>query len=418
MSQKFLKPHIKFISKTLIKQELNLSDREFDKLVSLIGLFPYIPKEKQKVDRIKDFFYRISDYEKLKTSEIYKKFKINKIKNDKKLKYTNQGLEFRAAKIKEEQYSYVDLVKSRFLSFGHAVDELGNSLTNLILSQKLRLDEEISDILCDFKNFVIEYGLLKYAFLSTNGIYYEINIKKMRVIFCSAYNGKNLEHCVEIKNDKKKKIEIEENIFSDESSSDFSEEENDILDVSLLSYNIPFQKYHLKLVLHKLKNIYENSNSNQIFEDNKNDMSLKIHNSNTIINENKKEISNKNNLFVNKKFYIDCKNLQEELKFIIEACSGQIVYDDSFDFCLGDIFETVIQNKIYLHPQYVFDCLNKNLLLNYEMYKIGKKIPKHESPFQINNFIDKNILISLSKRKRNYIQDIIDGFEDVHYKKK
>lgn len=386
MSQKFLKPQIKFISRTLIKHELNLSDKEFDNLVTIIGLYPYVPKEKQKSDRIRDYFYRITDYEKLKKSEIFKTFKINKIKNDKILKYSNQGLEFRAAKIKKEEYNYVNLVKSRYTSFGKAVDELGNSLANLFLSQKLKLDQDIDNILYEFKNFVIQYGLLKYAFLSNHGIYYEINFKNMRVIYLSVFSGKNIEDTFEIKTDKIKKLRIQEDYFSDESS-EFSKEQNDKLDVSLLSYNTTFQKYHLKLVLYKLKNMYKN-------------------------------FDNKNQLFKNKKFYIECKNLEDELKFIIESCSGQIVVDNSFDFCLGDIFETVDQNKIYLHPQYILDCLNKNSLLDIELYRIGTKLPKHESPFQINNFIDKNILISLSKRKRNYIQDIIDGFEDVHYKRK
>lgn len=395
MAQKFFKPQKKYISRTLIKEELKLSDKEFDELVTLIGLFPYVPNEKQKMDRIQDFFYRMSDYEKIKQSEVFKIFKINKIKSNKKKKYTDQGLILRAEKIREEEYNYIDLIQNRFKSFGKAVDELSSSLSGLSLSLKLNLDKEIGIVLNEFMNFVVSNNILKYGFMSSKGIYYEVNIKNIRIIWLNPYNGINLEELIEIKKEELVPFKWSELNFlhyaSEEEETDDSEEEyikSDKLDVSLLTYSIPLQKYHIRLVLHNLKNKYKSlaDNSKRIFE--------------------------------NIKFYIDCENLKQDLIFIIECCGGSIIEDQSFDICLGELFDNIIDGKLYCHPQYVFDSLNSSKKLDINGYLAGKKLPKHESPFKINNFIDPDLLTSLSKNKKNKLQDIIDGFEDVHYKGK
>ncbi|KAK6090838.1 hypothetical protein P3W45_000083 [Vairimorpha bombi] len=393
MAQKYLKPQKKFVSRTLIKKELNLSDKEFDELVTLIGLFPYVPKEKQKMDKIQDFFYRMTDYEKIKQSEVFKTFKINKKKLNKKKKYTEQGLLLRAEKIREEEYNYIDLIQNRYASFGKAVDELSSSLSGLSLSFKLNLDKEIEGVLNEFKNFVITNNLLKYGFMSSKGIYYEVNIKNIRIVWLNPYNGVNLEELIETKKDEPVPFKWSELNFlhyaSEEEETDDSEEEyikSDKLDVSLLTYAIPLQKYHIRLVLHNLKSKYKSltDNLSRLFEDTK--------------------------------FFIDCDNLKQDLVFIVECCGGSIVEDQSFDICLGELFDNVIDGKLYCHPQYIFDSLNANKKLNINDYLAGKKLPEHTSPFKINNFIDPDLLTSLSKNKRNKLQNIIDGFDDVHYK--
>lgn len=390
MAQKFLQPHKKFISRTLIKKELSLGDKEFDELVTLIGIFPYVPKDKQKVDRIQDFFYRMTDYEKIKKSEILKTFKLNK-----KIKYIEQGLLLRAEKIREVEYNYINLIQNRFKTFGKSVDELSSSLSELCLSNKLNLDKEINEVLNDFKKFVITNDLLRYGFMSSKGIYYEMDIKNIRVIWLNPYNGVNLEEIIEIKKDEPVPFKWSELNFlhyaSDNEDFDVSEEEfvkSDKLDISLLTYSIPLQKYHIKLVLHNLKNKYkfESSENNRIFKDTK--------------------------------FFIDCVNLKEDLEFVIKFCGGLVIEDNSFDICLGELFNNVMSDKLYCHPQYIFDCLNSNKKLDINKYVPGKKLPKHISPFKINNFIDPDLLTSLSKNKRNKLQDIIDGFDDVHYREK
>ena len=182
MVQKYLKPHKKFISRILIKNILNLQNKEFDELVTLLGVVPYVPKEKQKVDRIQDYFYRMTDFEKIKNSEILKIFKSNKRKLAKKEKYEKRGLLIRANKIHEEEYNYIDLIKDRYSSFGKAVDELSSSLSGLCLSTKLSMDSEINNILNDFKEFVVCNRLLTKSFMSSKGIYYEITIQNLKVV--------------------------------------------------------------------------------------------------------------------------------------------------------------------------------------------------------------------------------------------
>lgn len=392
MVQKYLKPHKKFISRTLIKNILNLQNKEFDELVTLLGVVPYVPKEKQKVDRIQDYFYRMTDFEKIKNSEILKIFKSNKRKLAKKEKYEKRGLLIRANKIHEEEYNYIDLIKDRYSSFGKAVDELSSSLSGLCLSTKLSMDSEINNILNDFKEFVVCNRLLTKSFMSSKGIYYEITIQNLKVVWLNPYNGLNLEEIIEIKKDEPVPFKWSEPNFLDFASEEEEESEgeeefvkSDKLDVSFLSYAIPLQKYHLKLVLHKLKNM---------------------------------DIKRNNNIFEGLKFSIFCSNLEEDLSFVIRSCSGLVVNDSSYDICLGENFEDILENKIYCHPQFIFDSLNEDTKLDINLYLVGKRIPSHVSPFKVNNYINPDLLLSLSKNKRNKLQDIIDGFEDVHYKEK
>ncbi|WUR02303.1 pescadillo-like protein [Vairimorpha necatrix] len=390
MVQKYLKPHKKFISRSKIKDLLFLEDKEFDELVTLLGIFPYVAKKSQKLDITSDFYYKISDYEKIKSSEIFKTFKSNKSKLRKKEKYEKQGLFTKASKFQEEEYNFINLLKDRFNSFGKAVDEMSSSLSSLCLANKLELDDEIPKVLEDFKNFVIENKLLTKGFMSKKGVYYQVNIQNIKVIWLNPYNGDNLKEIIEIKKDEPVKFKWSELNFLDfaseeeDESSEIEYVKSDKLDVSLLSYAIPFQKYHLKLVLHKL-----------------NLMSLK----------------QENNIFEGLKFSIFCDNLVDDLIFVIKSCSG-LIDDVNFDICLGENFDEILEDKFYCHPQYVFDCLNSGCKLDIKKYLVGKSLPKHKSPFELGNFVDPDALISLSKNKRNKLQDIIDGFEDVHYKNK
>ncbi|EOB11613.1 Pescadillo [Nosema bombycis CQ1] len=156
------------------------------------------------------------------------------------------------------------------------------------------------------------------------------------------------------------------------------------LDMSLLSYSLPFQKFHLKLILFKLKKLLV-------------------------------EHERQRKDFLGMKFRIENKNIREDLILVIKSLSGEIVENDSFDFCIGERIENYTEGKVYLHPQYVFDTLNSQGKISFEDYKIGKKIPKHISPFALTNFVNPDVLSTLSKTKRNRLQDIVDGYKDVHY---
>ncbi|KAF9761832.1 Pescadillo like protein [Nosema granulosis] len=392
MVQKYLKPVKKFASKKLIMEKLSLTPKEFDLLAALTGITPFVPKRKEKYDQTDDFFYKITDYERIKHSHVLKTLKYNKKRLKKKEDFIENRLYDKASQIREREFKYVDLVKDRYKSLPKAVDDLGNSLTALCLGKRLEMDD--LKILEEFKKFCVEKGLLRYGFMSTKGIYYEINVEKMRVIWLHPYPNVSLQEIIEIKKDEPKPFKWSKLNFlhfasdSEDLEEDVFEPVNDPtkLDVSLLSYSLPFQKYHLELVLYKLRLLYTDKESN------------------------------KRKDFEGLKFYIENENLYEDLSFVIKSLSGEITKENDFDFCVGEKIDNYLEEKIYLHPQYIFDVLNSLAVdLSYENYRVGKNIPKHKSPFVLKNFVNPDILSTLSKTKRNRLQDIVDGFEDVHY---
>ncbi|EOB14614.1 Pescadillo like protein [Nosema bombycis CQ1] len=392
MVQKYLKPVKKFASKKLIMEKLDLKPKDFDLLVSLTGIHPYVPKRKEKYDLTDDFYFKISDYEKIKHSHVIKTIKYNNKRLKKKQDLIDNRLYDKAEDIKPREFKYVDLVKDRYSSLPKALDDLGDSLTSLCLSKRLNLDEEVDQIINDFYSFCINHGLLVHGFMSTKGIYYEINIENIRIIWLNPYPNTTLQEIIKIKIDEPKPFKWSKLNFLHFASDDedLGEEEfepvNDPnkLDVSLLSYSLPFQKFHLKLILFKLKKL---------------------------LVEHEKQRQD----FLGMKFRIENENIREDLILVIKSLSGEIVEDDSFDFCIGERIENYTEGKVYLHPQYVFDTLNSQGNISFEDYKIGKKIPKHISPFALTNFVNPDVLSTLSKTKRNRLQDIVDGYKDVHY---
>jgi hypothetical protein len=113
MGSSYIKAKKKFISKELVMKKLKLYPKEFDRLVVLCGVHPYIPKDNRKVDMGDGFYYRISDANKLMHSDTYKAMVKNKRMEERKQRYIRTGLEYKVNNICYEEHGYVDLVKDR-----------------------------------------------------------------------------------------------------------------------------------------------------------------------------------------------------------------------------------------------------------------------------------------------------------------
>ena len=110
----------------------------------------------------------------------------------------------------------------------------------------------------------------------------------------------------------------------------------------------------------------------------------------------KKEEENKKlkNLFKNYIFYIGREIPREIFEMIISSCGG--LYGDDSDnspfnenderithYITDRPVENIIfkENKEYVQPQWIFDCVNKIKILPVSDYAPGKKLPFHLSPF-------------------------------------
>ena len=110
--------------------------------------------------------------------------------------------------------------------------------------------------------------------------------------------------------------------------------------------------------------------------------------------EREKENNILKNLFKNCVFYIS-REVPVEIFGLAILSSGGIFGDesDNTSFSEGDPrithfvvdrppeFITTVENKEYVQPQWIIDCINNRKLLPISEYAPGKKLPPHLSPY-------------------------------------
>ncbi|KAI9297816.1 hypothetical protein K502DRAFT_336854 [Neoconidiobolus thromboides FSU 785] len=101
-------------------------------------------------------------------------------------------------------------------------------------------------------------------------------------------------------------------------------------------------------------------------------------------------------LFANQKFYLSREVPKNSLEFVIESFGGQVGWDstiaggspykeDNPKITYQVTDRPVIPNRrtdrIYVQPQWIYDCINSKKLINESAYAPGKELPSHLSPF-------------------------------------
>jgi pescadillo protein len=102
-------------------------------------------------------------------------------------------------------------------------------------------------------------------------------------------------------------------------------------------------------------------------------------------------------LFKNLKFYLSREVPRESLLFIIPAFGGTVSWDGEgapFNEKDEDITHQIVDrptqshvflSREYVQPQWVFDCVNAQIILPTERHLVGRKPPPHLSPFVDND---------------------------------
>lgn len=109
-----------------------------------------------------------------------------------------------------------------------------------------------------------------------------------------------------------------------------------------------------------------------------------------IVLANQRRVDALTNLFKNLTFFVGREVPAEPLEFIISALGGKVLRQDKHDETDPTIthqitdrpkLPTIVESREYLQPQWVFDCVNNNMLLPVDRYKAGESLPPHLSPF-------------------------------------
>lgn len=108
------------------------------------------------------------------------------------------------------------------------------------------------------------------------------------------------------------------------------------------------------------------------------------------------ELKQFTNLFSDMVFFISREVPRENVEFLILAFGGKIGWEgEGSPYSLTDSAITHVvmdrptisnkmENREYVQPQWLYDCVNHNILLSCEAYQPGKVLPPHLSPF-VNN---------------------------------
>ncbi|ELA42874.1 uncharacterized protein VICG_00189 [Vittaforma corneae ATCC 50505] len=387
---KHFRPAVKYVSRKTAVQKLNVSEKQFDKLSVMLGIYPVVADSKNCYDKVDGWYYRIEDVKTMFYSETYGILNRNLKKEAKRQKMLKFQQIERASKVIDEEFDLIDLVKQKYGSLGQSVDDLGNTLKNLYIIDLLSIDY-VKEELESFRKFIIERKLLSKAFMSKKGIYFGFNVEKIIVCWMVPYPGANLADFVEEKVDSPDAKTVCNFDFLDFGS--LSEEESeaaeithtnspDKLDISLLKYASPLLKIHLKLCVHKFGILYP------------------------------KENGKKAGIFKNMRFFIDVKSISEQIAFVILSLDGEVASYGQAKFIITETVDAIDPENIYLQPQYVFDCLNQSKILPYDLYFVGKELPPHISPFpNAIDTIDSRALKLLSNKKK---YSILDRVEALH----
>ncbi|KAI5148333.1 pescadillo [Enteropsectra breve] len=387
MAQKFYKPVKKFVSRKLAIEKLKITGQQFNRLKILCSVYPVIAPERSCFDKEKGWYYSMDDIKKIYSSDAYDTLVHNaeqKRKKDEVLKYNRTD---RIHKFCEEEYGLTALVKQKYKSFGDSLCDLGNSVRNLHYVSMLQVHDATS-VLDEFYDFVVAKQLLSSAFLAQRGIYFGLNIKSVVVVWQVPYPNNTLAEVVEEKIEQQPVSYSREGLdFLDLEEFSSSDEENELtdlndpekLDISLMKYAAPLHEIHTKAVLHKLTKLLHSAEKRK-------------------------------GVFAGLKFNINVDYLNKEMMFVLKSEDAEIVTYDNADYIIADKVESINKNAVYVQPQYIFDCLNKKMLISPSEYFVGKTLPKHVSPFKdILEVLDDRVLKTLSNNKKYKILDKLES---------
>lgn len=366
-------------------EKLSLSQKQFDRLVVLCSVYPIESVRRNCTEHTEDdWYYTISDIKRLYYSDAYTVLKKNAHSTKKRDEYAKQGRADKAAQFEEEEYDLIQLLKSKYSSFGDSLADLCQSLRNLYLIQRLGI-AQCEDTVNMWESFVLEYRLLEKAFLSRKGIFFSFDIEKITVLWSIPYPcSRDFTDVIEEKRELVKRVKQSVDIpeLADcglSSSEDETDTENaqaaEKLDISILSYAAKMYVVHIQLCVHKLRLLLGPCG----------------------LDHDRRGPG----LFRGMRICVAVDSIREQLEFILKNEQAVLVMADAAAFVIAESVDEIRENVVYLQPQYILDSLNKKRLLDFNTYKISKALPAHVSPFpDILETLDQRTLKTLSNSKK------------------
>ncbi|KRY22354.1 Pescadillo -like protein [Trichinella patagoniensis] len=405
-----------YISRQRALRKLGLTLKDFRRLCILKGIYPHEPKHKKRVNKggnVTKTWYLVKDVCFLAHEPIIQKFREYKVflRRLRRAKLNGQIKDAKRIFYSRPVFKYDHIVKERYPTFMDALRDLDDALCMCFLFSRLHRSKTVPSTMphtcrrltVEFMHYVIHSKSLRKVFVSIKGIYFQADIMGNSVTWIVPH-----DRCIE------DTYEVDMSVMT--SFIDFY--------MTMMGF-VNFRLYRC-IGLHYPPTIGKNVESKQTVLSKNEGIREKIYslNENLVkeandtleelsvdefpvegdesdsvqkeLIEQMRSIEVLQNLFAGFKIFLNREVPREALTFVIRCCGGEVSWDPIFEY--GSKFsendETIthqvvdrptianmIDNRIYIQPQWIFDCVNARMLLPVEDYYVGVKLPPHLSPF-------------------------------------
>ncbi|UKJ89531.2 DNA damage response protein [Theileria orientalis] len=370
-----------FITRTQAIRRLQVSLRDFQRLCIIKGVYPRdvtrggtvtskgINRRKLKKDKV---YYHVNDIRNLASGDLLSKFRdiSSHLKRFKKLVERGEMYDAKLKVKNKPRYSLAPIVKERCPSLVSALEDMDDAVSTISAVAALAGDEsrglnpslvlKCSTQLNHFLKYVSDTGCLKKTFISIKGFYFQVLILGVNVTWI-------IPHA-------------------------FSQSLPDEVDFNVIATFVEYYLELVKLVNYKLY-LMSNIAYPPTFKKGLEDHGEDFYNLELI------RVAEEEGLFSNLRFYISREVPRGPTALVVLSAGGSLVDDEkeATHVIMDKPLKEKRFNCVYLQPQYVFDCLNCNMLLPTNQYTVGSKLPHHLSPFTKDEYYVPDRRIELNK---------------------
>lgn len=373
---------------------LQLGLKDFRRLCILKGIYPREPKKKFKGNN--KTYYHIKDIKFLENDSILSTFrKINAhMKKIKRMEGRKEHSEVEILKSRTPVYSLQHVIKERYPNFEDALRDLDDAMclvalyaslpTHKLLGVNRDTIKQCQKLNYEFMLFCTISKSFTKSFLSIKGIYYQAEIIGQPITWIVPYKFTNrlpfdidysvMNTFLEFYQQLLRFINFK--LFQD-FGLEYPPERMDL--ESSDSFTFDLEKVY-KLQAHIDKSIQQANATNDISDE------FKETDEYQQLIEREERLRQQKLLFKDKLFYLNRECPIYSLEPLILSFGGRITKDQTNQQITYHVIDRDMKGekdatRDYIQPQWVYDCINNQILLPVAQYAPGVELPPHISPF-------------------------------------
>uniref|UniRef100_A0A915LED7 Pescadillo homolog n=1 Tax=Meloidogyne javanica TaxID=6303 RepID=A0A915LED7_MELJA len=355
-----------YISRKKALRKLQLSLKDFGRLCILKGIYPREPNHLKKANK-GGINHAKAKKEELKVKSLFRR---------------------------KPKFTYDHIIKERYPTFISALRDLDDALCLCFAFAALtqsrvansKLINRCRRLTIEFMHYIIESKSLKKVFISIKGIYYQAEVMGERITWIVGH-----ERSVGRANE---------------------------LDLTTVAYFVEFYSVLLSFVnfrLYKSIGLFYPPQL-QLKQNKSENEGLRVNSTPSFTHLDDRVFSLAFPLAKIEKTEEELEVPKEPLAFVIRAGGGDVCWEDCYP--VGSItnvsselithqivdreMKEMIINRIYIQPQWIFDCFNSRRLLPTILYAPSTTLPPHLSPFiGDNERLNNSLLINNEQQKNN-----------------